>query len=143
MVAPTGAGADVNGDEGYEAVDIKGEEEILKVPAATSPVMPPPAVVEEHRLTHLTCRCWCRECVAGRGLGTQRGRHAGRQHDIPRIGVDYWYITTGGIKHRDELDYAKGAAGDEQINNDRAEGKIMKCIIVRCHESKAVFAHGI
>jgi hypothetical protein len=30
-------------------------------------------------------RSWCQHCVAGRGLGEQRGRHVGRKHGIPQV----------------------------------------------------------
>ncbi len=83
---------------GYGAIEIKNEQETAKLKAASCPVRPSEAEVEDHRLTHLPYRNWCPECVAGRGLGEQRGRHVGRDHEIPRVGIDYWFITTGGLK---------------------------------------------
>ena len=35
---------------------------------AMSPIMPPAAEVEEHRITHIPYRSWCKECNMGRGL---------------------------------------------------------------------------
>ena len=74
----------------------------------------------------------------GRGLGERRGSHAGRAHDVPIIGNDFWYITTGGIKRRDEIQ-----SGDEEVNEARESGKMIKCLIIRCHATKCVFAHVI
>ena len=88
-------------------------------------------------------RSWCDACARGRGLGEQRGRHAGRPHDIPRVGVDYWFITRGGLFRRSDLEYPETPDGQDKLENDRRLGRVMKCIIVRCHESKAVFAHAI
>ena len=94
------------------------------------------ADVEEHRISHVPYRPSCTECNMGRGLGEQRGSHVGRAHEIPIVGIDFWYITTGGIKRRDELQET-----DEEIKAEREEGKMIKCLIVRCYETKSVFAH--
>ncbi len=61
------------------------------------------ADVGEHNATHMPYRSWRGSCVEGRGLGEQRGRHAGRVHKTQRVGIDYWYITTGSLKLRKEL----------------------------------------
>ncbi len=130
-------------DESIEEIEVQEEAADLKV--APSPTLPPPAVVEDHRATHYPYRNWCGPCVEGRGLGEQRGRHAGRVHEIPRIGLDYWYITTGTIKQRKELAdvYPLTGDGDAALEEARKKRDVMKCLIVRCHESKAVFAHAI
>jgi hypothetical protein len=90
-------------------------------------------------------RSWCESCVEGRGLGEQRGRHAGRVHETPRVVIDYWHITTGNLKLRKELadEYPLNAEGDAALQTARAEQNVMKCLIARCNESKAVFAHAI
>ena len=64
--------------------DITEEVEPLRMPR--NPVLPSAAEIEEHRKTHIPFRCWCIECLMGRGLGEQRGAHAGRDHGIPRVG---------------------------------------------------------
>ena len=121
-----------------EEVNGQDEEEVEPLRKASSPTMPSAADIEEHRLTHVPFRSWCTECCMGRGLGEQRGAHAGRTHEIPIIGIDFWYITTGGIKRRDELQDS-----DEEIKDARENGKMVKCLIVRCHETKSVYAHVI
>ncbi len=68
---------------------IEAQEETADLKVAPAPVRPPPAVVEEHRVTHIPYRSWCDECARGRCLGEQRGRHVGRAHEIPRVGMDY------------------------------------------------------
>ena len=90
-------------DSGDERIDGQQEEDVEPLRKATSPTMPSAADVEEHRLTHVPYRSWCKECNMGRGLGEQRGSHAGRAHEIPIVGIDFWYITYGGIKRRDKL----------------------------------------
>ncbi len=123
----------------------EAQEETADLKVAPAPVRPPPAVVEEHRVTHIPYRNWCDECARGRGLGEQRGRHVGRAHEIPRVGIDYWYITTGSLKQRNELidEYPLTSKGDAALEEARKQRDIMKCLIVRCHESKAIFAHAI
>ena len=118
-------------------------EEAAPLAVAPSPTMPSPAEVEEHRITHIPFRSWCRECTMGRGLGERRGRHLGREHKIPVVGVDYFYISNGDLKTRQELDFADGAEGDEKIATERQEGKLVKCLVLRCHQSKNVFGYVI
>ena len=93
----------LEGESDDEKIDGQEGEEVEPLRKATSPTMPSAADVEEHRITHVPYRSWCIECNMGRGLGEQRGSHVGGAHEIPIIGIDFWYITTGGIKRRDEL----------------------------------------
>ena len=62
---------------------------------------------------------------------------------VPVIGVDYFFITSGGMKTRSELDYLRGPEGEAQLEQDRRQGKVMKCIVLKCRQSKAVFAHAV
>ena len=96
---------------GEDVVRISDEIEPLK--QAPSPSMPSAAEVEEHRVTHIPYRSWCRECVMGRGLGEQRGRHHQREHDIAIVGVDYFFITAKGVQRRPEMmeEYAMDPEG--------------------------------
>ena len=119
--------------------DVDGEVEPLK--SAPSPQLPSPAEQEDHRLNHALYRSWCKFCVMGRGLGERRGRHTGRCHTIPRVGIDYFYITTGGLKSRKEIDVPETPEGEAKLVDERLKGSIVKCLIVRCHETKNVFAH--
>ena len=79
--------------EGTEAekvdVEIQDEEEAEPLAVSPSPLMPSAAEVEAHRITHIPFRRWCRECMMGRGIGEQRGRHAGRPTRLP-----LWASTT-------------------------------------------------
>jgi hypothetical protein len=83
--------------------EITTQEEVAPLKAASAPTKPSAADVEEHNITHTPYRSWCDSCVEGRGLGEQRGRHTGRAHEIPRVGIDYWHIITGNLKMRKEL----------------------------------------
>ena len=119
-----------------EGQDDEQEEEVEPFRKAASPTLPSAADIEEHRINHTPCRSLCTGCNMGRGLGDQRGSHVGRAHEVPIVGVDFWYITTGGVKRRDELQ-----ANDDEVRVGREDGKITKCMVVRCYATKSVFAH--
>ncbi len=74
-------------------------------------------------------------------MGEQRGRHAGRAHEIPVVGIDYFYITEHGLQTRSELTFAEDSEGDKPLTDARRKGDIVKCLVIRCYESKNVFAH--
>ena len=133
-------GEDGNDDD--DELNIKDEEiEPLKVPS--SPSQPTAAEIEEHRITHLPFRRWCRECMMGRGLGEQRGRHQGREHEIAIVGVDYFYVTSRGVEDRKELDeeFPETSEGEAKMQAARQAGGIVKCLVIRCHKTKNIFAH--
>ena len=134
-------GASITDLQGGDEIVIEDQQEVEPLRSASAPTRPSAAEVEEHRITHTPYRSWCDECRRGRGLGEQRGRHKGRDHDIPRIGIDYWYITAGGMMTRKDLPQPQDETGDTAVETERREQRVMKCLIVRCHESKALFAH--
>ena len=110
----------------------KGEVEPLKF--ARDPGNPTKKQIEQHRWCHLPYRSWCRWCVLGRGRGLQHRARIGSV--VPIVGIDYFFLTSSGVKLKEEL-----GIGDEEIEQGRARGEITKCLMVRCHASKAVFGH--
>ncbi len=123
---------------GPGTVEITDEAEIEPVKVARSPTQPSPAEEEEHRVDHANYRSWCRFCVMGQAVGALHPTDS-RTPRVPRIGVDYFYITAGGVKRKDELKEQE----DEKIDEARSRGEIVKCVLARCFESKNVFAHCI
>ena len=129
LIAPAEEAEGEKDDDAYEQtahdhtedkIEVEVEEAAdLKV--ATSPVRPSAAEVEEHDITHIPYRSWCDACARGRGLGEQRGRHAGRVHEVPRVGIDYWYITSGSVKLRKELtdEFPMTDEGDAALHEAR------------------------
>ncbi len=95
--------------------DENPEEEVRAMRQALIPNKPSASEIEEHRKCHTPYRSWCPWCVMGRGLGEQRGWHAGREHTIPRVGIDYWYITSKGVEKREELDYKADGEGEAKL----------------------------
>ncbi len=114
-----------------------GEAAALKMPSI--PTLPPKSIVEDHRRAHWPYRTWCKFCNMGRGLGEQRG--SDQAHDIARVGIDYFFITKESFKLRKELEHPETEEGEKMVQADREAGRIIKCVLVRCHETKSVFAH--
>ncbi len=129
------------------AEDDTAEHDSEEAPRRRLPIIPDKpkdnAVIEDHRKFHWPYRNWCSHCNEGRGLGEQRGKHIGGGHEIPIVGLDYFYITMGGIYRRKELKYACDEAGEAELAEDRKKGILVKCILMRCDCTKCVFAHVI
>ncbi len=117
-------------------------EEAAQLRKPTIPVMPCSAEVEDHRRAHWPYRTWCKFCNMGRGLGERRGGRD-QPHAVPIIGVDYFFITVEGFKLRKELKHPETEEGEKMLLADRLERRIIKCVLVRCTETKCVFAHVI
>ncbi len=82
------------------------EEEVQQHRRLGNPIRPSEAEVDEHCKTHLPYRSWCAHCVMGRGVGTQHySRH--NASSIPRVGLEFFYLTQGGVKLRSELTEAE------------------------------------
>ena len=62
---------------------------------------------------------------------------------MPIIGMDYFFLTKGGVRTREELGFAKTEAVDSELEAARTSGDLVKCLVVRCFLSKALFAHVI
>ena len=130
-----GAGGDQNGEE----IQIEAEEDVQSMKMAPSPDTPTAKMMEEHRCVHIPYRDWCKWCLMGRGRGMQhRAAEAGW---TPVVGMDYFYITTRGVKIRAHLEQPQDAEGDAALEEERKAGRIVKCIMVRCTKSKNVFPH--
>ena len=122
-----------------ETAEISDEEfqcQPCEVKAAPSPILPSAADIEEHRLTHWPYRSCCEFCNLERGIGEQHRRSPGKQRLIAIVGLDYWYITGGVMKRRSELEQPENAEGEVQLMAAREDGSIIKCIVIRCHQSK-------
>ena len=102
------------------------------------PVLPSQQEVSDHKCTHLPYRSWCKWCVQGRGVGPQHYRRGGKSA-IPRVGLDYFYLTKGGVKLRRELTSEQVA----ELETQRKNGAAVKCLVVKCLETLNLFAYVI
>ena len=93
--------------------------EVEENKVAPSPVMPSPSEVEDHRAaSHIPYRSWCDHCTQ-RALGEQRGKHVKPERtDVSVIGIDYFFLTSGGLKTETELS-DMGIRDNEAIDEGR------------------------
>ena len=128
-------------DAAIHADDVEGDEDVETSRIARDPRLPTPEQIEEHNCTHLPFRDWCSFCIMGRGRGQQHKRSQGHESSVPVVGVDYFFITKGGMKKRDELEQERTPEGEAQIEEARRKGEMIKCLIVRCFRTKFIISH--
>ena len=120
--------------------DTEGEvniEDVEEEPAKFKkcPGDPTEAELEQHRTSHLPFRAWCKWCVMGRGNGTPHS-NTGQTSRIPRIGLDYFYIIEGKVQMKHESELSEG-----ELESKRSDGSVLKCILLRDWDNKAIWAH--
>ena len=64
-----------DGDEPGQEHASSEEEDVEKPRIMRSPKQPRQAEREEHETTHMPARDWCPDCLRGRGISDQHGRH--------------------------------------------------------------------
>ena len=133
-------------EEASEVTEVNIDEQdaddnIEPVKVAKDTKLPSKQEVECHRCTHIPYRSWCRWCVMGRGRGVPH--RGGQESTVPLVGIDYFFITSGGVHRRSELEHPETQEGDEALNNARKKGELIKCVLVRCFATKCLAAHCI
>ena len=68
-----------------------GESGERKVERMNSPGKPSPEEVEQHNLTHLPYRSWCRHCVRGRGKEAPHKAGKTEGGDVPELHMDFCF----------------------------------------------------
>ena len=82
------------GEDEFE-VDTEGEPGERKTKKMQDPKMPTRTEIEEHNLTHLPFRSWCRHCVRGREKELPHKRMSGIQGEMPELHVDMCFYGRG------------------------------------------------
>ena len=85
-----------------EEITIEDEQEAANLKHVPEPGNPSPEEVESHRCDHFPFRSWCKFCVMGRGIGLQH-RKLSHESAVPRVGIDYFFITPDEILKRQDL----------------------------------------
>ena len=133
------------GESGETSTEAQGPDDGLEmgVEAETqhnrslsNPVKPSAEEVDKHEATHIDYRSWCRACVMGRGVGLQH-YSVNRKSTIPRIGLDYFYLTHGASQEPE----GEHNVDIEKLEEMRADGAAVKCLIIKCLETRNVFAY--
>ena len=127
-------------EEGEVHVEEESEEDTPDLKHATDVASPSQEAVEKHRVSHYPYRSWCKQCVMGRGVGRPHTTST-TESVVPIVGMGYFYITSEGVRRRDELAKELSDEGDEAVAQARASGEVIKCLLVRCLSSKNLFAH--
>ena len=76
---------EIEGEEEGEA----GKRSVLKM---MDPKRPSRAEVEEHELTHLPYRSWCKHCVKGRGKESPHRKTDEQENSMPEVHWDYMFL---------------------------------------------------
>ena len=112
-----------------EDLNAEIEEDVEPLKEARSPKLPSAAEVEAHDLVHIPYRDWCKWCNMGRGRGIQHRHTCGSA--VPVVGIDYFFITSEGVKKRKELDFEETESGEAALSEARTKGDIVKLLLVR------------
>ena len=126
-----GGKVDVLGFESEDEDKEGFEEEAQELKQSREPNLPSKEEIEAHRRTHYPFRNWCKFCIMGRGLGAPHARIQ-VECKIPIVHIDYFFVTAAGVKSREELEYTDDASGRGELEQHRTEGKILKCIFIKC-----------
>ena len=100
--------------EGREAHDEQEEFGSRRVVRKHDPRQPSEQEMEEHEMTHLPFRSWCRHCIMGRGQEENCRKAIEEERQVPEVYLDCMFM------------------GDEK------EGKILAFLVARERETKAV-----
>ena len=126
--------------EGEVHIKEESGEDVADFKHASSPQQPSADDVERHRVDHLPYRSWCKHCIMGRGVGPAH-KTIDAKSQTPIVGIDYFFVTKEGIRRRDELAADLADDSDDAIVKARANGQLVKCLMVKCLETKACFSH--
>ena len=127
--------------EGEVNIDDAEEEDAAPARHAISPTLPADeAEIERHRVDHYPFRSWCKYCICGRGTG-QPHTTTSSNSTIPVVGMDYYFVTSEGVRRRDELKFTADELGEQQLAEARRTGEVTKCIIIRCMMTKNLMTH--
>ena len=80
-----------------EEVDEDAENVIRRPKRRQDPREPTEAEREEHEMTHIPFRSWCRHCVRGRGK-EEACRQVKRDYDVAEVHMDFMFMGEEGGK---------------------------------------------
>ena len=84
-----------------EDFDDEPEEDAEPKKVSADPGQPTQAEIDDHNVDHYPYKCWCEECVRGRGTGeTHKG---GSESAVPVVAFDYLFVTREEVWRREEL----------------------------------------
>ncbi len=110
---------DTTGSSHDPVVVVSEDSEAAKVKTMPSPYQPAKQEIEEHNITHLPHRSWCRHCVRGRGKSQAHQQlDAESSHVVPHVSFDYVFL------------------GQE-------DEKALPSILIRDHSTRITYSHAV
>ena len=108
-------------EEDGEEEDTRGEEseEVRRPRTTRRPTEPTRKEREEHKITHMPFRTWCRLCVSARGRDRHHRTTVRSELGVPLMGIDFFFL------------------GDENSSGT------IPAVVLKDYGTKAVFAHVI
>ena len=95
-VRPQDEDQPMNPDD-VQASEEVGDDEAIPAKALPSPTQPTLKEIQEHVLTHLPPRSWCRHCLRGRGTSLPHFRSKTEgEHVLPTVSIDYFFMGPSG-----------------------------------------------
>ena len=85
-------GGEVEGAGGREESDEWEEFGNRKVVRKHDPRQPSQQEKEEHEMTHLPFRSWCRHCIMGRGREEDCRKSMEEERQVPEVHLDYMFM---------------------------------------------------
>ena len=84
-----GRDLEVDGDSMYVEEGELGKRSVLKM---MDPKKPSQAEINEHELTHLPFRSWCKHCIMGRGKESPHKKAKEGEAMMPEIHSDFMFL---------------------------------------------------
>ena len=108
-----------------EEVDEGVENGIRRPKRRREPKEPTEAEREEHEMTHIPFRSWCRHCVRGRGK-EEACRQVKKEYDVAEVHMDFMFM---------------GEEGGEEtiavlVGKERSTGMILSTVAPRISEGR-------
>ena len=113
-------------DEDKDEEQNEEEQEGARVKVQRKPEEPSKQEREEHEITHIPFRTWCRHCVRGKSKDSQhrtKKKEEKEEEKVPTISMDYMFLGR------------KGTNGVEE------EDKMIPVLVIKDGQTKCIFAH--
>ena len=80
---------------------MSGEAQRVQLKVVGKP--PSQKELEEHWISHLPYRNWCRHCISGRGQNDHHRKQLQKEEqEVPTISIDYAYLGEADMRNTDE-----------------------------------------
>ena len=152
-VAATGEAADGDSRDLDGDIEHEAEEEHEAPRALRDPGQPTQAEIDEHDLSHIPYRPWCKHCVYGKAKDKQSRRLCAgySQCEHPRVRLDYTSLTdkaseasgAGAEEEAVEQDETRRQEDDEEPAGEEDSTQSVTMLVMQESEHKSVWAYQV